>query len=221
MIPVVPFTNQRRVAVLCEQAEAVPEIPATRSLAEVAAHGADGHQLRAAHTFRRDDQSGEVFLDGFVPGQFAERRHGANADGLALDLDAFQFRDVPEADDTAGRGDALFQRGQQVGATGEDLGVAPFVAQQRGRFFQRFGRGVFERFHTATPPFCTAAMTRSGVNGNCGTRVPMALATALAMAAPGDMTGGSPSPMTPRSSYPFPVIMWTLSLPTSLMPASR
>ena len=63
--------------------------------------------------------------------------------------------------------------------------------------------------------FFSAARTRSAVSGSVGTRTPMALATALEMAAPGEMTGGSPRPITPCSSYPLPVIMWTRSLPTS------
>ena len=35
-----------------------------------------------------------------------------------------------------------------------------------------------------------------------------------------EITGGSPSPITPRSSYPLPCIMWTLIFPTSARPAS-
>jgi hypothetical protein len=45
-----------------------------------------------------------------------------------------------------------------------------------------------------------AANTRSGVRGRKGTRTPKALATALEIAAPGEITGGSPIPITPRSS---------------------
>ena len=42
--------------------------------------------------------------------------------------------------------------------------------------------------------------TRAGVSGRNGTRTPMAFATAFEMAAPGETTGGSAKPMTPRSS---------------------
>ena len=50
------------------------------------------------------------------------------------------------------------------------------------------------------PPFSSAARTLPGVSGRVGTRTPMALATALEIAAPGEITGGSPRPTTPRSS---------------------
>src|ERR1039458_3641125 len=49
-------------------------------------------------------------------------------------------------------------------------------------------------------PPSSASSTRAGVSGRKGTRTPMALATALEMAAPGETTGGSASPITPRSS---------------------
>src|SRR6266446_4659919 len=48
VITVVPFTNQRGAVARGEKAETVSEIPATRSLAKVAADGADGHELRTA-----------------------------------------------------------------------------------------------------------------------------------------------------------------------------
>ena len=52
----------------------------------------------------------------------------------------------------------------------------------------------------------SAARTRSGVNGVCGTRTPMALKTALPTAACVEIVGGSPMPMTPRSGMSS---MWT------------
>ena len=44
-------------------------------------------------------------------------------------------------------------------------------------------------------------MTRSGVKGNVLTRTPQAFATAFEIAAPGEIAGGSPIPMTPRDWY--------------------
>ncbi len=84
-------------------------------------------------------------------------------------------------------------------------GVSPVPRQPpHSKTLRRFERRVCEgsvNSHDAiTPPFCNAAITRSGVSGRFGTRTPQALATALAMAAPGETTGGSPMPMTPRSS---------------------
>ena len=48
--------------------------------------------------------------------------------------------------------------------------------------------------------FSNASSTRAGVSGRNGTRTPIAFATAFEIAAPGDTTGGSASPITPRSS---------------------
>ncbi len=40
--------------------------------------------------------------------------------------------------------------------------------------------------------YASAPKTRSGVNGILGTRTPIAFATAFEIAAPGEITGGSP-----------------------------
>src|SRR3989441_13128481 len=133
-----------------------------------------------------------MLLHSFVTRQLAKRRCGADADSFPRGLNAFQLGDVAQADDTAWRGKVLFERGHQVSATGENLRFTPLVAEQRGGFLQCAWCGVFKRFHAATPPFCNTARTRSGVKGKWGARTPIAFATALAMAAPGDMTGGSP-----------------------------
>src|SRR5256885_7835810 len=98
----------------------------------------------------------------------------------------------------------LLEARDEVGAAGEDFALAPLGAEQGGRVRRRVGSGVFEGFHAVIPPFCSAEITRSGVSGSDGTRTPHALATALAMAAPGESAGGSPMPMTPRFSYSGP-----------------
>src|SRR5262249_34960269 len=64
------------------------------------------------------------------------------------------------------------------------------------------GRGIFAGQARDLPHgyafFFNASSTRCGSRGIVGTRTPMALATALLIAAPGLITGGSPRPITPR-----------------------
>src|SRR5207245_7672462 len=73
VIAVVPFTNQRGAVAQGEKAETVAKIPAPRALAKVAAHGADGHELRTAHAVGRGDQRGELLFDNPVLGQLGQR----------------------------------------------------------------------------------------------------------------------------------------------------
>src|SRR5207248_8605825 len=103
------------------------------------------------------------------------------------------------------RRDHIFlHQAHEIGSAREHLRI---VSQHCDGGFDRCRRCVFNCLHYAVPPFSMAARTLSGVSGSVGTRTPMALATALEMAAPGEITGGSPSPITPRSSKPGPVIM--------------
>src|ERR1035438_4710750 len=52
----------------------------------------------------------------------------------------------------------------------------------------------------------------------CGTRTPIALATALPTAAQIAIAGGSPNPITPRLSFSGRISMYTLISPISPMP---
>ena len=94
----------------------------------------------------------------------------------------------------------IFHQREQIGPAREDFGLAPACAQQADGLGSGIWADIFKRSHQA-PAFCSsAARTRSGVSGRNGTRTPIALATAFEIAAPGEITGGSPSPITPRSS---------------------
>ena len=128
MITVVAFAHQRRVALFAEQAEAIAVIPAPRPLAEIAADRAHGDDLRAADAFDRGDERGKVLLHRpcsrhirqacvIAPMRTASRRC----------FDALELRDILQADHALGRGDALLQRRDQVGAAGEDFRFAPRV----------------------------------------------------------------------------------------------
>src|SRR5712692_3703710 len=200
VITVVPFTNQRGAVAQGEKPETVSKIPATWTLAKVAADGADGHDLWTAHAVGRGNQSREMLFDSLVLSHLGQGGRRADAHAFFVDFDALEFRNVAQADHALRFSDVLLERRDEVGAAGQNFRFAPLAAQEAGGFFHRCGSGVFKGFHANLPPFCSAASTRSGVKGSCGTRTPRALATALAMAAPGEMTGGSPSPITPRSS---------------------
>src|SRR5581483_6167495 len=117
--------------------------------------------------------------------------------------------------------DIIFHERQQVSAAAKDLSLSPIRTQQADGLIWGGGSGELEGSHHAPAFWPNAVSTRSGVSGRNGTRTPIAFATAFEIAAPGEITGGSPSPMTPRSSYPLPVIMWTTSSGMSLSPARR
>src|SRR5262249_30300440 len=122
-----------------------------------------------------------------------------------------------EAHDLLRLCDVLLLEVVQVGAAGEQLGLAPLLVEQ-GQSRRQGGRlMVGEVLHWAFPPFARASSTRFGVSGMNGTRTPRALCTALPIAAAVEMVGGSPIPMTPRSGMSC---MWTVIFGTSRMPAS-
>src|ERR1051326_723608 len=154
-------------------------------------------------------------------GQLSKRGQRADAQSLCVRGNATEIRNVFDVDLSFRCQDIVFHQCQQIGTAREDFGVSPGCAQQADGLGSAVRADVFKRSHHAPPFFSIAARTRSGVSGRNGTRTPMALATALEIAAPGEITGGSPNPMTPRSSYPLPVIMWTTSSGISLKPARR
>ena len=113
-----------------------------------------------------------------------------------------QAGNVFDIDDALGSENEILHEAEEIGPTSEDFGIAPVRGEQAKSLFHRVRTYVLELNH-AFSPFCSpnAASTRAGVRGSMGTRTPIALATALLMAAPGEMTGGSPRPTTPRLSY--------------------
>src|SRR5437016_5955067 len=120
--------------------------------------------------------------------------------------------------------DVVLHQAEQIASAREHFSIVPLLTEKANRLLLLFGAGVFEGSH-ARPPSCPdfsrASRTRSGVSGRFGTRTPIALATAFEIAAPGETVGGSPMPITPRSSYPGPDISWTTRSPTSPSPARR
>src|SRR6202040_4044120 len=232
VVAVVPVDHHRLAAVLRQQAMAGAEVPAARALAEVAGNGAEVADLRPGDVAGglRHHRQLPAYLR--VGGQLVEGHQRADAQARAVDAQAAQGGDAAERDDAARRLDAVLHQRQQVRAAGQ--GDAALGREQAHRLLDGGWPGILESLHQI-PPVALAALaafvppwsapasassTRCGVSGRKGTRTPVALATALAMAAPGDTTGGSPRPTTPRRSYSGPVIICTTSSPTSPMPAS-
>ena len=90
-----------------------------------------------------------------------------------------------------------FINAEQVVAAGE---ISAIVADEFAGAGGRKCGCVFKCFHaTESLSLPSAARTRCGVMGRLLTRTPIALATALAMAAAVGIVAGSPMPMTPRS----------------------
>ena len=86
-------------------------------------------------------------------------------------------------------------------ASGSDL--AALALRERGHALPSRSRvDVGKGLHSVPPRAVlrrAPSSTVSGVIGRLRMRTPVALATALAMAAAVEIVGGSPSPMTPRS----------------------
>ena len=127
-----------------------------------------------------------------------QRRRRADANAFRIRVDTPQIREVLQTYHTFRRNDILFQTRNQVGTTGEDFRFPPSWCKKAYGLRERFWCCKFERIHASFPPFSRAARTRSAVSGSVATRTPHALATAFEIAAPGEITGGSPNPITPR-----------------------
>ena len=144
VVTVVAGGDERFAVLLREQAVAVAVIPAARSLAEVAADGAGGEQLRAGDVFHGGGQRGEMLLHAGVASQFAHGRHGADGERAFAGLDALEALDGLEADDALGGGEALLEAGDKVRAAGQNLGLAPLLGELLDGLIDRAGGGVFK-----------------------------------------------------------------------------
>src|SRR5262249_38284530 len=142
-----------------------------------------------------------------------ERGERPDHEAVGNRRDALHRFDVLDIDDPLGTDTAGPQQVEEVGPAGQHGGISAMGRKQLDRLFFGAGAGIFEGIH-ARPPF-RASRTRLGVRGRTLTRTPIALATAFEMAAPGEMTGGSPSPTTPRSYSLLGWYIFTTSSPTS------
>ena len=126
---------------------------------------------------------------------------GAGADGQAAGLagDAGQGLDVLEVDDPLGAGDVVLHPADQVGAAGEGLGGRrPARALTASSTLAGLAYSKAFMGHAFPSGLARAFRTFMGDIGHSGTRTPMALVTALPIAAAVLIVGGSPTPMTPR-----------------------
>src|SRR5690606_9688551 len=197
----------------------VAEVPAARPLEQVAADRAEVADLR------RPDLSGRL----------RQRRVLAAHARMCLELD--ELRGGPDAqtalgevgdrgiepfhvDDALGRDDEVLHQADEVHPAGQRHRTPALRVERRDRPLRRRGIHVSERLHNVPPvrPASSASRTFCGVIGRLRTRTPVALATALAIAAAVEIVGGSPMPMTPRSGW----LSSTMSIcGMSLGPGSR
>ena len=129
--------------------------------------------------------SAERLRGGFdvgVLGQFIHGDQRADAHTGGGLLDAFQLLDVLDVHDALGRVQVLLHQAEEVRAAGQHIGLAPLGGEQPHRFLNGCRIGVFKGLHYAFLP-SSVLSTCIGVIGILGTRMPIALATALPTAA--------------------------------------
>src|SRR5690606_40401243 len=191
-----------RPALLQARELLVAEVPASRPLQQVAAHRAEVADLRRA------DFAGRL-RQGAILAPYPRMGLEVDEPGGGADPEA-AFRQVgdrgveaPHADDAVGRGDVVLHQPDEVHAAGERHRTAALGVERGDRLLHRRGIHVSERLHCVPPvrAASSATSTLRGVMGRLRTRTPVALATALAIAAAVEMVGGSPMPMTPRSGW--------------------
>src|SRR5215472_11725452 len=133
-------------------------------------------------------------------GQITKSGQRTDAQTLRAQRCSLQIFNLLNVHQPLGSDDIVLHQCEQIGSAGEYCCISPACAEQADRLRSAVRTDVFKGSHQA-PAFCpSAARTRSGVRGRNGTRTPMAFATAFEIDAPGEITGGSPSPITPRSS---------------------
>src|ERR1700735_1980427 len=123
----------------------------------------------------------------------------ANRPGILAGSNLMGGGQVLHVHEQSRAGDVVFHLAEDVDAARQE---ASLISGQRDSAIDAVRGGVLERLHAVVPTFLTlpsAASTRAGVMGRLLTRTPMALATALAIAAAVGMVAGSPMPITPRS----------------------
>src|SRR5579871_6869290 len=219
VIAIVAVRNQALAVLHGEQSEAAPVIPATGTLAQVAADRSHVADLRTRDAHHRAVQRRKFAANGCVGSKFIERHRRANAQPLPGSMDSAKLLHAFDVHQTFGSVDEILHQADLICAAGENVRFAPLGAKQRQRLVQRCRICVFEGLHYAIL-LSSVASTRSAVSGTRGTRTPIALATAFAMAAMPPMAHGSPNPMTPRLSFSSRMSMWTISSPMSPIPAS-
>src|SRR5262249_41739378 len=159
----------------------------------------------------------------WVLGEFDQRDQRSNSQTvLRIEADPAQISEPLNDHQSPWVNNISLHHRQQVAAARKNFGISPLRTQQSCCLSLLLWTRILKGSHACAPSAVSSACkTCSGVSGKNGTRTPIALATAFEIAAPGDTVGGSPNPMTPISSYPGPVIMWTTRSPISPIPARR
>src|SRR5262249_32603801 len=182
VIFVLAVGNQRiAVLILGQQSVASAIIPAARALAEVAADRPHIADLRAGDSPGRRGQRRKVLANIGVFEQLVEGDDRPDAQAGLVVLDSAQLFDVLDIHHALGRGDVFLHEADEIGASGEDIGLTPTGPEQTGRLLHCAWIRVFEGLHYAFL-LSRAASTRSAVKGKLGTRTPTAFGAALATA---------------------------------------
>ena len=181
-----------------DEPEAGAEVPAAGPLAEVAADRPHRQHLPAADSGDGLGDRREGLADRAVLTERPQPGGGADVEPAVGLVGPGEILDRLQVDEARRRRRPVLHQAQEIRAAGERHGA--LGGQHPDRVVGSPGTRVFEGAHQAIPPPLIAASTRSGVIGISLIGTPAALLAALAIAAPGAMTGGSPRPITPRSS---------------------
>ena len=133
--------------ILRQQTEAVPEIPAARPLAEVAADRAHGANLRAGDAFRSVRQGGILGTNGLVFQEFFHGDERADGHSFSGGMNAIQACDILDIHDALGCDDIFLHQAEQVGAAGKHGCVVPVGAKESKHFLFGARMSVFKAFH--------------------------------------------------------------------------
>ncbi len=110
---------------------------------DIAADGALVADLGVGDQLRHIDQQRAVLLQDLRGDQLVLRGHGANADRVAVELDALELAETIDIDQMRRLGKAQLHHRQQTMTTGEDLCVL-MCGQQLDRVIHARRRVIFE-----------------------------------------------------------------------------
>src|SRR5512146_2979158 len=111
------------VSAFAQAVEVATEIPAARTLAEIASDGALVAQLWSGDRMCGFGQHGIAFADCRMRGDLGKRGHRADAETSVVQRsDALQFGDAGEGDDLACAERAIAEAAQQIGTAGMHAG---------------------------------------------------------------------------------------------------
>ena len=165
---------------------------------QVAADRAHVADLRRADVLGRGRERGILPAHGGVLGEIGQLRPPRRC-AVRRRRPLIVGVEVLDVDEPLGRDDVVLHQAEQIHAAGERQDAAALGGERRDRFLLVRRVDVGEGFQFVPPARSSSVSSLSGVIGMLRIVTPVALRTALAMAAAVATAGGSPMPMTPRS----------------------